>query len=82
MADNYTAVLMEELREQLRLVLEGQAALSGVPTELRGLRDDVDGLKADVAVIKAAVTDVSRILKEHGAQLDDHETRLRLLGAA
>jgi hypothetical protein len=55
---DYTAILLEEIRDQNKAVLE---AVADLPTrrEFEELREDVTELKQDVKVVKAAVTDLS-----------------------
>ena len=62
MADNYTNVILEEIRSQMSAVLE---IVSNQPTrdEFNGLREEFDELKSDVAVIKHAVIDNSKEIK-------------------
>ena len=66
--DNYTGLLLEQIRDQNKVVLE---AVSDIRTELKQVpkREEFDELKQDVKVIKAVVTDLSR-------QVDDHERRI------
>ena len=75
MADkDYMAVLLEEIRDQNKAVLEAvgdmQKQLADVPK-----RAEFDELRADVRVIRAAVTDISE-------QVGDHEQRITRLEAA
>jgi hypothetical protein len=62
--DSYLGVLLEEIRDQNKAVLEAvgdmQTKVSSLPT-----RDEFIELKQDVKVIKAAVTDVSNQQKEY-----------------
>lgn len=71
--DNYLGILLEEIRDQNKAVLETvgdmRAELKKVPK-----RDEFDELKQDVKVIKAAVTDLSH-------QVNDHERRITRLEA-
>ena len=70
----YVGILFEEVRDQMKVVLE---AVGDLPTrrEFEELRQYVVELKQDVKVIKAAVTDQSH-------QLADHEHRVIRLEAA
>jgi Tfp pilus assembly protein PilO len=75
MADtDYMAVLLEEIRDQNKAVLEVvgdmQQQLADVPK-----RAEFDELRADVRVIRAAVADLS-------VQVSDHEQRMTRLEAA
>jgi DNA-binding HxlR family transcriptional regulator len=71
---DYTALLLEEIRDQNKAVLE---LLRAIPTisDFRHLEQRVDDLRADVKVIKAAVTDLS-------FQGNDHERRITRLETA
>jgi hypothetical protein len=72
--DNYVGILLEEIRDQNKAVLEAvgdmQTSLKKMPTN-----DRFTDLQEDVKVIKAAVTDMGR-------QQQDHEIRLSNLEAA
>lgn len=72
--DNYIGILLEEIRDQNKAVLEAvgdmRSELSKVPK-----RDEFDELKQDVKVIKAAVTDLSH-------QVNDQDQRISRLEAA
>lgn len=71
---NRFSVLLEEIRDQNKTVLE---AVNDMRAELAQMpkREDFDELKQDVKIIKAAVTDLSR-------QVNDHEHRISRLEAA
>ena len=71
---NYVAVLLEEMRDQNKAVLEAVGVLPGLVKDVTELKQDVAELKRDMKVVKAAVTDLSR-------QVADHETRLTRLEA-
>lgn len=62
--NNYFNVLLEQIRDQNKLVLEAvgdiQAKVANLPT-----REEFDELKQDVRVIKAAVTDLSHHVADH-----------------
>ena len=72
--DNYLGILLEEIRDQNKAVLE---AVGDMRAELKKVpkRDEFDDLKQDVKVIKAAITDLSH-------QVDDHERRITRLETA
>lgn len=72
--NNYHDVLLEQIRDQNKAVLE---AVSGIRAELAQVpkREEFDELRQDVKIIKAAVTDLSQ-------QVADHERRLSRLEAA
>lgn len=71
---DYTAILLEEIRDQNKAVLE---AVGDMRKELAEApkRNEFDELKQDVKVIKAAVVDL-------GHQVADHEHRITRLEAA
>ena len=62
--DNYTSVLLEQIRDQNKAVLEAvgdiRAKVENLPT-----RDEFNELKRDVKTIKAAVTATNSDLKKH-----------------
>jgi hypothetical protein len=70
----YFGILLEEIRDQNKAVLE---AVGDIQAQVRILptRAEFEELRQDVKVIKAAVTDVSH-------QVTDHEHRITRLEAA
>jgi hypothetical protein len=70
----YFGILLEEIRDQNREVLE---AVGGIQAQVRILptQAEFEALQQDVKVIKAAVRDVSH-------QVTDHEHRITRLEAA
>ena len=56
---DYTAIILEEIRDQNKAVLE---LVSDLPTkrEFNELKDDVSELKSDVKVVKVAIIDLTR----------------------
>ena len=72
--DNYIGVLLEQIRDQNKAVLEG---IKDLPTrmELSEFRQDVAELTQDMKVVRAATTDTSR-------QVHDLERRVSRLEAA
>lgn len=71
MSDNYTNIMLEEIREQNKAILEVvddmQRQLKDVPK-----RNEFEEVKADMKIVKAAVTDTSHEVHE----LDRHVARL------
>ncbi|TAH33420.1 hypothetical protein EYC59_04800 [Candidatus Saccharibacteria bacterium] len=57
--DNYTAVLLEQIRDQNKAVLE---AVGQIQDEMKNLatKDELQLVADDVRVIKAAVTDTNK----------------------
>ncbi len=62
--DNYISVLLEQIRDQNKAILEGQKD-QATRADINRLGQRLDALESDVQVIKAAVVDVSRDLAEH-----------------
>ena len=62
--DNYVGLLLEQIRDQNKAVLEAvgdiQRKVADLPT-----RAEFNELKQDMKVVKAAVTATNRELKEH-----------------
>jgi hypothetical protein len=73
--DNYLGVLLEEIREQQKAVLEAVGDMRRQVARLPKIEESVDELKQDMKVVKAAVTDLSR-------QVSDHEIRIIQLETA
>ncbi len=61
--DNQT-ILLEEIRDQNKALLEGQKD-QATRADIDRLEWRLDTLESDVKVMKAAVTDVSRDLEQH-----------------
>ena len=72
---NYTNVILEEIRSQMRTVLEivsdNQRKLDNMPT-----REEFDDLKADVNTIKRAVVDNDKTTRHELELLDRRVTKL------
>jgi hypothetical protein len=75
MKDNSIGVLLEEIRDQNKVVLEAVGDMQEQLKDLAPLKADVAELKSDMKVVKAAVTDQSR-------QVHDHEQRITRLESA
>ncbi len=71
----YVAVLLEEIRDQNKAVLEAVSDMQINVSKIPSIEAGVAELKQDVKVIKAAVTDVS--VKQQG-----YEVRLTQIEAA
>lgn len=70
--DNYVAVLLEEIRDQNKTLLEGQAAM--IPTlNSKANQDDLEAIKQDVKIIKAAGTATSQDLHRLELRFDHIE---------
>ncbi len=72
---DYQTVLIEQLVDQNKAILEYVGELPGIKRDIVQLKDDVAELKSNMQVVKAAVTDMSQ-------QRADHEHRIARLEAA
>lgn len=72
---HYKGALLEDIRDQLQAVLEGQVSLAGVPQAIADLQTDMNDVKADIKVIKAVVTDQTYELKNQEHRLTRLERR-------
>lgn len=61
---DYTTILLEQIRDQNKAILEGQKD-QATRADISELRQDVAQLKSDVAVIKAVVKATNHDLTEH-----------------
>jgi len=79
MEKDYQTVLLEEIRDQNKAILEG---INGLPTraEFNDLRVDVSELKDDMKSVKAAVKDLSRDLETHKNNTRLHRSPSRAFG--
>ncbi len=64
MKKDYQTILLEEIRDQNKALLEGQKD-QATRADINRVGQRLDALESDVKVIKAAVVDVSRDLAEH-----------------
>ena len=80
--DDRTGVILERIEDQLAAILEGQAAMAGVPAQIERLDNRVANVETDVKAIKAAVKDHTDEQRRHATQLEDHEGRLTHLEQA
>lgn len=64
MKKDYQIILLEEIRDQNKALLEGQKD-QATRADINRLGQRLDALESDVKVIKAVVVDVSRDLAEH-----------------
>lgn len=65
MGDNYTGALLEDIDHKIDLILEAQAALTGVPQKINEIDARLIRVEGDVKVIKKVVTEHSRELRDH-----------------
>jgi hypothetical protein len=64
MKKDYQTILLEEIRDQNKAILEGQKGQAS-SADVRRLQLDVTELKQDMKVVKAAVTATNSDLKKH-----------------
>ena len=64
-SDNYMGVLLEEIRDQNKAVLEIVGDMKDYVAKIPALLEDVEELKQDVKIIKVAVKDMGKQLKNH-----------------
>jgi hypothetical protein len=64
MKKDYNSILLEEIRDQNKAILEGQKEQAS-RADIRRLEQDMAELKDDMKVVKAAVTATSRDLAKH-----------------
>ena len=69
MKDDHIDVLLEEVRDQNRAVLEAVGQIQQQLNELLPVKSDVAQLTSDMKIVKAAVTDQSLELRDHGSRL-------------
>lgn len=69
LGSNYIGVILEEIRDQNKAVLESVGQMQTQVARLPKIEEDVTELKQDTKIIKAAITDLSH-------QVVDHEHRI------
>ena len=72
--DNYLGVLLEEIRDQNKALLEA-AATQATHDDINRIEDRLTSIEQDTKVIKAAATDQSKELTDHEhriTQLESH----------
>jgi len=76
MADkDYQTVLIEQLVDQNKAILEYVGQLPSITRDIVHLKEDVAELRSDIKIVKAAVTDLNQ-------QAANHEHRITRLEAA
>jgi polyhydroxyalkanoate synthesis regulator phasin len=73
--DNYIGVILEEIRDQNKAVLEAVGDMQQKVAVLPAMQQDIAELKQEMKVVRAATTDTSR-------QVHDLERRVSRLEAA
>lgn len=71
--DNYLGVLLEEIRDQNRAVLEAVGDMQKNVAKIPAIEQSVDELKQDMKVVKAAVTDLSYQVANHERRVGSFE---------
>lgn len=61
----YTSILLEEIRDQNRAVLEAVGDMQQQVKYIPAIREDIRQLNANDSVFKAAIHDIRTILKNH-----------------
>ncbi len=79
MKKDYTDLLLEEIREQNKALLEGQRQMLGIPKKVDKLSTDMTEVKADLKTIKKAVTETNKDQRRLDKQVDDHAKRITKL---
>lgn len=74
MKQNYLAVLLEEVRDQNRLIMENLGTLLGLPAKVDRLEIDMSQVRTDIKIIKGVLIDTNR-------QVNNHEERISRLEA-
>lgn len=73
--DLKNGVILEEIRDQNKVILEGLNGFSGVPAKVDRIAEDIGVIKTDIKAIKSVV-------KDHSTQIDDHENSITALETA
>ena len=81
-ASDYTGVLLEEMRENFRVVMEAVGDIQRQVYALPEIRQNTRLLMDDVEVVKAAVRSLSNEVNGLDGQVEHHEHRIRRLEAA
>lgn len=71
--DNYIGILLEQIRDQNKAVLEAVGAMQQQVARIPAIEADVAELKQDMKVVKAAVTDQGRQVHDHGRRIGNLE---------
>ncbi|MEK7096091.1 MAG: hypothetical protein AAB896_02265 [Patescibacteria group bacterium] len=72
--DLKNGVILEEIRDQNKAIIEGLKGFSGVPAKVDKIAEDVEEIKTDIKAIKP-------VIKVHSHELKDHEKRITSLEA-
>jgi len=78
-SERETRVLLEEIRQQVQTVAEGQTSSSDRLIRIETVVTELIDLKSDVGMIKTVVTDTNERVKSIEKKLDNHEKRITKL---
>ena len=67
--DNYIGVILEEIRDQNKAVLEAVGDMQSMVAKIPNMEEDLAELKSDVQVIKTVVTDISKRQNQHEVRI-------------
>lgn len=81
-ADDYSGVLLEEMRENFRAVMEAVGDIQRQVQALPEIRQNTRLLMDDTEVLKVAVRDLSNEVGGLSDQVEHHELRINRLEAA
>ncbi|HXR50189.1 MAG TPA: hypothetical protein VN778_04140 [Verrucomicrobiae bacterium] len=65
MKGNYTAILLEEIRDQYRTVLEAVGDMQTKVARIPVIEQDIAELKTDMKAIKFVLTEQNRTIDDH-----------------
>lgn len=72
MSNNYTDIILEEIRDQNKAILEAVGGMQEQVAKIPRMEEKIDKLGQDLRVVKAAVTDTNHEVRA----LDRRVTRL------
>ncbi len=78
----YFGAIFEEIRGDMKVVLEGVAPMPQLVNDVAQLKSDVTDIKAEIITIKAVLTDQGRDIQRHERLHKSHDKRLKILEAA
>ncbi len=73
--DDYAGLILEELRDQNKAILEILSPMKQMSVDVSELKEDMREVKSDIKAIKAVV-------KKHNTELTDHQQRITVLETA
>jgi predicted nucleic acid-binding Zn-ribbon protein len=72
---NYTNVLLEEVRGDIKAILEVVVPMRQELAEVKKAVADIPEIKADIKTIKAALTDTNQQVQNHEQRITKLETQ-------